>query len=170
MFYFFHIFHHDLFCYIFSHQDDIYCCGSEECEKALINKDPFSAWTMAVETTIIKLTEARCDFCFLFAPLEEVHRSLCKTKNYCSKECRREDEQAHKVCCKEGSVDKRKLKMGGKEKVLAASQRLDGVSKVVGGSPMLRQVLSDVKAEKSKKPKGAKKGGKTAVKDDGEVD
>ena len=66
-------------------------------------------------------------------------------------------------------MDKRKLKMGGKEKVLAASQRLDGVSKVVGGSPMLRQVLSEVKAEKSKKPKGAKKGGKTAA-SAGEVD
>ena len=31
-----------------------------------------------------------CDFVFLLAPFKEVHRSLCKTKNYCS----------HKVCCK----------------------------------------------------------------------
>ena len=42
----------------------------------------------------------RCDFCFLLAPLKEVHRSLCKTKNYCSQECRGADNRVHKVCCK----------------------------------------------------------------------
>ena len=63
----------------------------------------------------------RCDFCFLLAPLKEVHRSLCKTKNYCSQECRDADDKAHKVCCKEGSqVEERKVKVGGKEKTKVA--------------------------------------------------
>ena len=63
----------------------------------------------------------RCDFCFLLAPLKEVHRSLCKTKNYCSQECRDADDKAHKVCCKQGSqVEERKVKVGGKEKTKVA--------------------------------------------------
>ena len=66
-------------------------------------------------------SNTRCDFCFLLAPLKEVHRSLCKTKNYCSQECRDADDKAHKVCCKEGSqVEERKVKVGGKEKTRVA--------------------------------------------------
>ena len=50
-----------------------------------------------------------------------MHRSLCKTKNYCSQECRDADDKAHKVCCKEGSqVEERKVKVGGKEKTKVA--------------------------------------------------
>ena len=67
----------------------------------------------------------RCDFCFLLAPLKEVHRSLCKTKNYCSQECRDADDKAHKVCCKEGSqVEERKVKVGGKEKTKVADAQV----------------------------------------------
>ena len=67
------------------HKDNIFCCGADECEETLANREPFQVWTMAVETSIIKMTETRCDSCFLFAPLQEVHRSICRTKNYCSK-------------------------------------------------------------------------------------
>ena len=50
-----------------------------------------------------------------------MHRSLCKTKNYCSQECRDADDKAHKVCCKEGGqVEERKVKVGGKEKTRVA--------------------------------------------------
>ena len=67
----------------------------------------------------------RCDFCFLLAPLKEVHRSLCKTKNYCSQECRDADDKAHKVCCKQGSqVEERKVKVGGKEKTKVADAQV----------------------------------------------
>ena len=78
----------------------------------------------------------RCDFCFLLAPLKEVHRSLCKTKNYCSQECRDADDKAHKVCCKEGSqVEERKVKVGGKEKTkVADAQVKDYASSIVSMS------------------------------------
>ena len=67
----------------------------------------------------------RCDFCFLLAPLKEVHRSMCKTKNYCSQECRDADDKAHKVCCKEGGqVEERKVKVGGKEKTKVADAQV----------------------------------------------
>ena len=67
----------------------------------------------------------RCDFCFLLAPLKEVHRSLCKTKNYCSQECRDADDKAHKVCCKQGGqVEERKVKVGGKEKTKVADAQV----------------------------------------------
>ena len=137
------------------HRDNIYCCGDEECEKSLVVRGPFQVWTMAVEMTIIKLTETRCDFCFLFAPLQEVHRSLCKTKNYCSKGCRTKDEEVHKVCCKEKTVNERKLKIGGKERVEVASKRLDRMSEAINGSPMYKEVVSKIKAGNSK---GDKKG------------
>ena len=63
----------------------------------------------------------KCDFCFLCAPLKEVHRSVCKTKNYCSNTCRKADDKVHQVCCREGGqVAERKVKIGGKEKGPAA--------------------------------------------------
>ena len=78
-----------------------------------------------MSSTVTKLENTRCDICFLCAPVGEVHRSKCKTKYYCSKTCRRADEDVHKGCCKEGNqVDERKVKIGGKEKVEAAEAKM----------------------------------------------
>ena len=82
-------------------------------------------WSTVLTTTVAKLRDTSCDFCFLCAPLAEVHRSLCKTKNYCSKNCRDADDQAHKVCCKKGNqTERRKVKIGGKKKAEAADANL----------------------------------------------
>ena len=70
-----------------------------------------------VKSTVARLNPTRCDFCFLCAPLLELQRSLCRTKNYCSKICRDADDSVHKVCCDQGQqVEERKVKTGGKEK------------------------------------------------------
>ena len=73
----------------------------------------------------MKLGATKCDFCFLLAPLKEVHRSLCKTKNYCSSICRNADDIVHNVCCRQGIVEGRKVKKGGKEKPEVANRNLD---------------------------------------------
>ena len=88
----------------------------------------------------------RCDFCFLLAPLKEVHRSLCKTKNYCSQECRDADDKAHKVCCKQGhQVEERKVKVGGKEKTEVADSKVKNfASKTVA---RLEALLSSLNKE-----------------------
>ena len=50
---------------------------------------------------------------------------MCKTKNYCSKICRKADDNFHKVCCKQGNqVEERKVKIGGREKVEVADAAL----------------------------------------------
>ena len=86
-------------------------------------------------TTSVRLSGTKCDFCFLCAPINEVHRSLCKTKNYCSKSCRKADDNVHKVCCKkEGGhpVEERKVKTGGQEKVEVANSNLKGFATAAG--------------------------------------
>ena len=76
-----------------------------------------------------KLCATRCDHCFLLAPLTEVHRSKCRTKNYCSQVCRDADDAAHKVCCNpdkgQRRIEERKVKIGGKDKVEAANSEID---------------------------------------------
>ena len=57
-------------------QDNLYSCGSKECDKLMVPQ-PGSAtdnWHIAVHMTVNKLIETRCDYCFLLAPLKEVHR------------------------------------------------------------------------------------------------
>merc|ERR1711962_1195439 len=80
---------------------------------------------MVVSATLSMLRETMCDNCFLLAPAKDVHRSLCLTKNYCSKECFAADEAVHAVCCKnKQAVDKRKVKIGGKAKAEIVNQNL----------------------------------------------
>ena len=83
-------------------------------------------WREVLGSTRAKLEPTRCDFCFLSAPLQDVHRSLCKTKNYCSKICRRADDRVHQVCCGQGDhqVEERKVKIGGQEKVKVGNASL----------------------------------------------
>ena len=56
-----------------------FSCGSAECEAS--HRLSHMAWSSVLFSTFAKLKPARCDHCFLCAPLEEVHRSLCKTNN-----------------------------------------------------------------------------------------
>ena len=97
----------------------VFDCGSLECSRERFSS--FRIWSDVVTSTVTKLIPTRCDFCFLCAPLQEVHRSLCKTKNYCSKICRRADNDVHKVCCEQGQqVEERKIKTnkGGLQSVI----------------------------------------------------
>ena len=77
-----------------------YFCESSECKtkevKRLFDKD--NSWQTAVTAAYHMLRETRCDHCFLLAPLTEVHRSKCRTKNYCSQLCKDSDDAVHKVC------------------------------------------------------------------------
>ena len=100
------------------HEPDLaFVCEKVECRESFDNKTTDTMWGFALGDAYAKLMETRCDFCFLCAPLKEVHRSLCKTKNYCSQGCRDADNSVHKVCCEQGGqVEERKVKTGGKEK------------------------------------------------------
>ena len=82
-------------------ENERYVCESSECynkETDRATKKAYS-WTAAVLATHRGLFATRCDHCFLLAALTEVHRSKCRTKNYCSPVCRGADDAAHKVCC-----------------------------------------------------------------------
>ena len=105
----------------------VFFCGSLDCMENYLERLSFGMWGTVLLSTLAKLEPTRCDFCFLCAPLTEVHRSLCKTKNYCSKICRRADNDFHKVCCEEGGhyqVEERKVKIGGQEKVEVAFAKM----------------------------------------------
>ena len=104
-----------------------FSCGSAECEAS--HRLSHMAWSSVLFSIFAKLKPARCDFCFLCAPLQEVHRSLCKTKNYCSKICRKADDSVHKVCCEqEHTVEERKVKVGGLAKVEVAEAKQKGLA------------------------------------------
>ena len=110
-----------------------FVCEASECW----NKERFreieesSCWSFAVLAADERLNGTRCDCCFLLAPLVEVHRSKCRTKNYCSQVCSDSDIAVHKVCCNPDQelrqVDERKVKIGGKEKREAANARVDSL-------------------------------------------
>ena len=77
--------------------------------------------------TVERLRHSRCrDFCLLCAPLREVHRSQCKTNNFCSKVCRRADDRVHKVCRRKKSkhVEEIRVKIGGHQKGEASDANL----------------------------------------------
>ena len=69
------------------------------------------------------------------AAFTEVHRSKCRTKNYCSQVCRGADDAAHKVCCDPDKgprrIEVRKVKTGGKDKVEATNTNLDSFDSAV---------------------------------------
>jgi len=103
---------------------DLFSCGHSDCSLGI--SPEVIAWTAAVSATFHKLWETKCDNCFLLAPAQDVHRSRCLTKNYCSKECFAADEAVHAVCCKnKQEVDKRKVKIGGKAKARMVNQNLE---------------------------------------------
>ena len=105
---------------------DTFTCGKLRCKSQLVNLWKYHYWLTATQAIYEKLADTRCDTCYLNAPLKEVHRSKCLTKNYCSQECRNADDKFHNICCgQQGKVDKRKVKVGGKEKVIKANERVD---------------------------------------------
>ena len=79
-------------------------------------------------------------------------RSICLTKNYCSKECSKADEAVHSVCCKNLlDVDKRKWKKGGQAKVEKANQNLDFFRRDCEKVPNVNEVVDKMKKVKVKK-------------------
>ena len=90
-----------------------------------------ATWATVVGATVAKLSDFRCDFCFLLGTCNKIHRSLCKTKNYCSAACRNADDSVQEVCCGQGQVEERKVKKGGKEKPALAEQNISLFSSMV---------------------------------------
>ena len=111
-----------------------YICESSECDnkERLRNSEKISSWGTAVCSTVLRLDDTRCDNCFHLPPLNKVHRSKCRTKNYCSQVCRDADDAAHKVCCNpdkgQRRIEDRKVKIGGKDKVFAANAVTDSMA------------------------------------------
>ena len=116
-------------------QNKRYHCESTECcdKERSRDSNKMARWFMAVWATSKRLYETRCDHCFVLAPLQEVHRSKCRTKNYCSQVCRDADDAVHKVCCnpdkEQRRIEERKVKIGGKDKVEAANATVDSYGK-----------------------------------------
>ena len=114
-----------------------YICESPECfeKESPWKADKFSSWLMAVSATYNRLNGTRCDHCYLLAPLNEVHRSRCLTKNYCSQGCRDADDSVHKVCCNpdkgQRCIEERKVKIGGQDKVETANAKADSFGKLL---------------------------------------
>ena len=106
---------------------DTYTCGDLRCPSPLwlSNSRKHLCWQVATEATYEKLEDTRCDSCYLNAPLKQTHRSRCLTKNFCSQACRDADNKFHDVCCGEGKVEERKVKVGGKEKGIKGNARVD---------------------------------------------
>ena len=103
-----------------------YTCAKPRCALRLVQLKKYICWSKATGAIYEKLADTRCDSCYLNGPLKEVHRSRCLTKNYCSQECRNADDKFHNICCgQQGEVDKRKVKVGGKEKVIKGNERVD---------------------------------------------
>ena len=138
-----------------------YICNSSECfdKEGLRNDDKLCSWAVAVSATVQRLQDTRCDHCFLLAPLKKVHRSKCRTKNYCSQVCRDADDAAHKICCNpdkgQRRIDERKVKIGGKEKVFAANASTDSLAEVMRKldiDPALAKKAAEI-VEETKKAK-----------------
>ena len=95
------------------------------------------------------------------APLKDVHRSKCLTKNYCSQICWDADVAVHKVCCNPEKelrqIEERKVKVGGKAKVVASNAGMDFLSEHVSSSapnPTLCKNFQKI-IKKTKKTKAA---------------
>lgn len=142
-----------------------FICESSECfEKEDHRIFSKVSWRLAVMSTHSRLRETKCDNCFLLAPLNEVHRSKCRTKNYCSQVCRDADDSVHKVCCNpdkgQRRIEERKVKIGGKDKVVAANAGTDSMAqrmrKNTLSQPALGKRFVEI-IEKTKKVKGTVK-------------
>ena len=93
------------------------------------------------------------------APLKDVHRSKCLTKNYCSQICWDADVAVHKVCCNPEKelrrIEERKVKIGGKEKVVASNAGMDSLAEHVSSTatnPVLGKNFKEI-IKKTKKAK-----------------
>ena len=156
-----------------------YICESSECHDKEKDRttDTMVAWMAAVMATHRRLQETRCDRCFLMAPLKEVHRSKCRTKNYCSQVCRDADDSVHKVCCNpdkgQRRIEERKVKIGGKDKVVAANAGTDSMAqrmrKNTLSQPALGKRFVEI-IEKTKKVKGTVKRAEKKIAKIDEVD
>ena len=143
-----------------------YICEAAECHKKENSRNTFnlSSWFSAVWAAVSKLNKTRCDHCFLLPPLEEVHRSKCLTKIYCSQICRDADDAVHKVCCnpdkEQRRIEERKVKLGGRDRVEAANARVDSLAEVLGAASLPDTVLGrnvGEIVEKTKKGKPTEK-------------
>ena len=57
-----------------SGQTNIFNCGAKACEDRMTVNPKVYSWHLAVWAASNKLRATRCDFCFLLAPVKEVHR------------------------------------------------------------------------------------------------
>ena len=151
-------------------ENERYICKSTVCYNKEKQRNELDSWVTAVNATVVKLKNARCDHCFLLASPKEVHRSRCLTKNYCSQFCRDADDAAHKVCCnpdkEHQKIEKRKQKLGYQEKIEAANAQLDRISKAVSKCDLNQASAENVEKiiDKTRKTKSfAKKKKKTKV-------
>ena len=147
-------------------ETDRYICEATECYEEEYRRNDYNlfTWSSAVLADAIRLRSTRCDYCFLLPPLEEVHRSKCLTKNYCSQTCRDADEAVHKVCCnpdkEQRRIDGRKIKLGGRDRVEAGNALVDSVAETVSASSFLPSALHknlEQILEKTKKGKPTEK-------------
>ena len=105
-------------------------------------------------------------------PVKEVHRSKCRTKNYCSQVCRDADNPVHKVCCNpdkgQRCIEERKVKIGGQAKVETANREADSYGKLTillsslfthdtEEVNLTKEVMGKIKKKTNKKEKLAKK-------------
>ena len=106
------------------------------------------------------------------APLPEVHRSKCRTKNYCSQVCRDADDAVHKVCCnpdkKQRRIEERKVKIGGRDKVEAANAQVDAFGKHMTPSlapypEFAEEVMGKIKKKTKPREKLAKEKKETQI-------
>ena len=65
-----------------SGQANLFTCGEKACEDLIEVGPEVHSWHMAVMATGSKLSETRCDNCFLLAPIKDVHRLLTKQSIY----------------------------------------------------------------------------------------
>ena len=145
-------------------ENERYTCEALECFKKEVELTEYSyaSWTAAVMTAFRRLEKTICDCCFLLAPLKDVHRSKCLTKNYCSQICRDADDAVHKVCCdpdkERRQIEARKVKIGGHDKVEAANSKMDfftkGLSSVTLDTALGKNIEKIIKETKKAKPTG----------------
>ena len=55
-------------------QNNLFSCRAKACDDQMIVKPEVNSWTTAVAAAATMLLPTRCDYCFLLAPVKEVHR------------------------------------------------------------------------------------------------
>ena len=89
----------------------LYCCESKACAEEVNHRVLLTVCLMMTEGIALaqRFEEHRCDACFMVS--DKGHRcSRCKTKVYCSPECKDKDWGVHRLCCAESVKDKENLK------------------------------------------------------------